>query len=41
MNDELKKKIQEKIDKGAKTIGGVDVETLKKVIDRKKKTVVK
>lgn len=41
MNKDLKKKIDDKIKKGAKTIGEVDIETLKKVVDRKKKTVLK
>jgi len=41
MNKELKDKIQKKIDSGVKTVGEIDLETLKKVIDRKKKTVTK
>lgn len=37
MSKELKDKIQKKIDQGAKTIGGVDVEQLKKAVERKHK----
>ena len=39
--DELLRKIQTKIDQGAETVGDVDVNTLKEVIKRKEKEVVK
>tara|TARA_R100000750_G_C2323307_1_gene87150 strand:+ start:164 stop:307 length:144 start_codon:yes stop_codon:yes gene_type:complete len=37
MKKQLKDKIQKKIDQGAETIGGVDVDQLKKAIERKNK----
>ncbi len=41
IKDELLRKIQAKIDQGAETVGEVDVNTLKEVIKRKEKEVVK
>lgn len=37
MKEQLMNKIQKRIDQGAKTIGGVDVEQFKKSIKRKQK----
>lgn len=41
MKIELKKKIQKKIDQGAKTIGDIDLKQLKREVERKEKTVEK
>lgn len=39
MKKKLSKKIQDKIDKGADKIGGVDANELKKAVEKRNKTI--